>query len=150
MEHLDLIVVHGYHQPETTCLHGETVEQAYLSFRGRDFPLHLSATGLLIVDCLCRYHLTPLTAVRLERILALDPFYRRLGANAPWAQPTTIRPRRDSIRVYIQRIRVQIGKALREAGVNVTPGKVLVSETTDSNVVVYQLKVGVEIRHRQR
>ena len=144
-----LVVLHGYHHPETVCLHGETVEQAYLSFAEQEFPLHLSLTGLVIVDCLARYRQTPLSAVHMERILASDPFYRRLGANAPSGHPAAVRPRRDSIKVYIRRIRVQLGKTLGEAGLNVKPERILVSETTDSNVVVYRLKASVEFRHRQ-
>ena len=54
-----LIVVHGHHQPETDCLHGETVEQVLLVFGTKEFPLHLSQTGLLILDCLSRQPLGP-------------------------------------------------------------------------------------------
>jgi hypothetical protein len=60
-----------------------------------------------------------------------------------------VRPRRSSIKVYIRRIRVQIGKVLQEAGTIVRPEAILVSDTTDSNVVVYRLDASVEFRHRQ-
>src|ERR1035438_558536 len=70
-----LVVFHGHHQPETDCLYGETVEQAYLAYGAQEIPLRLSPTGLLIIDCLSRHRLTPLSAKQIERILSSDPFY---------------------------------------------------------------------------
>jgi hypothetical protein len=145
---LHLVVVHGYHRPETNCLHGETVEQVSLAWGVDEIPLRLSPTGLLIFDCLSRHRHTPLSAAHIERILASDPFYQRHGANAQSCNRPAVRPRRASIKVYIQRIRVQLGKALSEAGLWVRPERILVSEPTDSNVVVYRLKACVEFRHR--
>jgi DNA-binding response OmpR family regulator len=144
-----IAVVHGHHQPETDCLHGETVEQVYLAFGTREVPLHLSPTGLLIFDCLARHRGTPLSAAQIERILSSDPFYLRHGANAIRSERAAVRPRSASIKVYIQRIRVQLGRALREFGLNLKPDTVLISETTDSNMVMYRLKASVEFRHRQ-
>lgn len=144
-----LVVIHGHHQSETDCLYGETVEQAYLAYGAQEIPLRLSPTGLLIIDCLSRHRLTPLSAPQIERILSSDPFYVYLGANALSDDGAAARPKRASIRVYIRRIRVQFGKALGEAGLNLKPEKILVSETTDSNVVVYRLKASVEFRHRK-
>lgn len=148
VEHPRLVVDHGYHQPETDCLPGETVEQAYLAIGTKELPLHLSPTGLLIIDCISRHRWTPLSAAQIERILLSDPFYLRHGANALSGNGAAIRPKRASIRVYIQRIRVQLGEALGEAGMNMKPERILASETTDSNVVVYRLNAKVEIVHR--
>ena len=144
-----LALIHGHHRPETNCLHGETVEQAYLAYEAQKVPLRLSPTGLLIIDCLSRHRPTPLSATHIERILSSDPFYLRHGANALGASRAAVRPRRASIKVYMRRIRVQLGKALKEVGLDVRPEGILVSETTDSNVVVYGLKTNVEVRHRQ-
>ena len=144
-----IVVVHGHHQRETACLDGETVERVSFVFGSREFPLRLSPTGLLIVDCLSRHRWTPLSATQIERILSSDPFYLRHGANSVNSTKAAVRPRRSSIKVYIRRIRVQIGKVLQEAGTIVRPEAILVSDTTDSNVVVYRLDASVEFRHRQ-
>lgn len=143
-----LVLVHGHHLPETECLPGETVEQAVLIFGAKEFPLLLSLTGLLITDCLCRHRLTPLSASQIERILSSDPFYLHHGANARSNNRTAIKPKRASIKVYIRRLRVQFEKTLSEAGLSIRSEQILVSETTDSNVVVYGLKVNASFRHR--
>jgi len=59
-------------------------------------------------------------------------------------------PSRVSIKVHIPRIREQMAKTFIEAGLNLNPHKVLISEATDSNVVVYRLKATVEFLHRSR
>jgi hypothetical protein len=148
MECPRIVVVHGHHQPETDCLPGETVEQVSLVFASREFQLHLSPTGLLILDCLSRHRRTPLSAAHIERILSSDKFYLRHGANALNGNNAVVRPRRVTIKVYIQRIRVQFGKAIRKAGFSGTAEKLLVSEATDSNVVMYGLRVSVAFKHR--
>jgi hypothetical protein len=40
-----------------------------------------------------------------------------------------------------------MAKTFIEAGLNLDPGKVLIAETTDSNIVVYRLKASVEFIH---
>jgi hypothetical protein len=143
-----LIVVHGYHRPETDCLHGETVEQINLSVRSNVIPLRLSPTGLVIADVLARKRPMPLSASHIERILASDPFCVRLGANAAPAPRPTIRLTRKSIKVYIQRLRQQLGKALKEAGISMQPEEALVSESTDLlNVAAYRLTIPCEFVH---
>lgn len=142
------VVVHGYHRPETTCLHGETVEQVLLAFHAKKIPLRLSPTGLLISDCLARYRYTPLSAAHMARILSSDPFYVHLGSNAAKGTSAAIKPKRTSVKVYIQRLRTQLAKGFKEAGLNLPPEKILVSETTDSNVVVYRLNASVEFIHQ--
>lgn len=145
-----IIVFHGHHQPGTLCLPGETVEKASLWLGSREMPLHLSPTGLLILDCLSRFRQTPLCAAHIERILASDPFYVRHGANALCVDRAGVRPKRASIKVYIQRIRLQLGMALGEAGLNLNPSQILTREATDSNIILYRLKISVEFRHRQQ
>lgn len=143
------MVTHGHHVPGTLCLRGETVERVCLVHRCHAFPLHLSPTGLLIVDCLCRYHVSSLSATRIEEILTSNPFYIHHGANALRKNKNRIQPNRASIKVYIQRVREQMEKVFREAGLNLAPDRVLISATTDSNVVVYRLRASVELIHHQ-
>ena len=141
------IVTHGFHKPGTLCLHGETVERACLMYRWQEYPFHLSPTGLLLVDLLCRYRRTLFTAARIEQIMLSDPFYTRHGANRHGGYVNAALPNRSSIKVHIQRIREQMAKTFIEAGLNLDPGKVLIAETTDSNIVVYRLKASVEFIH---
>ena len=53
-----------------------------------------------------------------------------------------------ALKVYIARLREQIAKALREGGSVLAAENALISETTDSNLVVYRINVAVEILHR--
>ena len=142
------IVTHGNHVHGTLCRPGETVEQVSIACCSNEFPLHLSPTGLLIVDCLARYRHVSLTAPRIAQILASDPFYMRHGANANGGRNKLIQPNRVSIKVHIQRIREQMTKAFHETGLALDPRRILISETTDSNIVVYRLRGSVEFRHR--
>ena len=77
-----LVIVHGYHRPRTICLHGESIEGAHLLYPGREVPIRLSLSGLMLCDCMVRSQHTPLTIAHMERVLAADPFYRRLGTNS--------------------------------------------------------------------
>jgi len=142
------IVTHGFHKSGSLCLHGETVERACLMYRWQEYPLHISPTGLLLVDLVCRYRRTLLTAARIEQIMLTDLFYTRHGANRYGGYRSAALPNRTSIKVHIQRIREQMAKTFIEAGLNLHPGKVLIAEPTDSNIVVYRLKASVEFMHR--
>lgn len=143
-----LTVVHGYHQPGTICVPGESIESAHLSYHEREVSVHLSLPGLIVCDCMVRHHHTPLSISRMERILAGDPFYRRIGVNGFRRAEEAPMFTRVSLRVYIARLREQIAKALRKGGSMVSPKDALVSEPTDSNVVVHRINLPVEIVHR--
>ena len=147
LEQLHLVIVHGHHRPGTKCMPGETVEQTILATPSEEYQLNLSPTGLLIVDCIARYHRTPLSASRIERLLSSEPFFLRHSANDVSNQRTVVRPRYDSIKVYIGRFRGQIANAPARAWLNSNPYRILAPESTDSNVVVYRLNVRVEIIH---
>jgi hypothetical protein len=143
-----LVVVHGYHQPGTVCLAGESLEGAQLSFPDRDIPVHLSLPGLMVCDCLARHHSTPLSVARMEHILARDPFYRRLGANGFERAKEIPKFTRVALRVYIARLRAQIAIALKKGGSTLSAEEALKAETTDSNVVVHCINLPVEVLHR--
>lgn len=143
-----LVVVHGEHQPLTKCLPGETVEQVSLAVHSKVIPLSLSPTGLVVADVLARKRPMLLTAAQIERSLASDPFCVRLGANASPAPRPSVRLARKLIKVYIQRLRLQLGKALKDAGLATRPEEVLVSEDTDLlNVKAYRLSIPCEFVH---
>lgn len=143
-----LVVVHGEHQPLTKCLAGETVEQIGLALRSSVIPLSLSLTGLVVADLLARKRPMLLTASQIEHLLASDPFCVRLGANALRAPRPAVRLARKSIKVYIQRLRWQLGKALKSAGLAMLPEDLLVSESTElSNVTTYRFAIPCEFVH---
>ena len=144
-----LIVSHSHHQAVKDCLPGETIERACLSVHSEAIPLRLSDNGLVLLDILARKKPQPLTAAHIERILAADPFYSHLGANGMSAERQAIRLTRKTIKVYIQRLREQIGKALKEAGLAMRPEEVLISEETELlNVTAYRLAISCEFVHQ--
>jgi hypothetical protein len=143
-----LTVVHGHHQPGTMCLPGESIESAHLSYPDQEVAVHLSLGGLMVCDCMVRHHHTLLSIARMERILADDPFYRRLGANGFHGAEEAPMFTRKALRVYIARLRDQIAKALRKGGSMLSPDDALVSEPTDSNVVVHRITLPVAVMHR--
>jgi hypothetical protein len=143
-----LVVSHGHHQAVQHCLPGETIERAWFSVRSGAIPLRLSGNGLVLLDVLARKKPQPLTAAHIERILATDPFYVHLGANGVPAERQRIRLSRKTIKIYIQRLRKQIGKALKKAGFAMRPEEVLISEDTELlNVTAYRLAIPCEFVH---
>lgn len=142
------VVIHRGHQLEAFCLAGEVVEQVCLIHRWNQIPLRLSPIGLLIMDCFCRNRFKPLAALRIEQILKSDPFYTRQGANLQGGNIKVDLPKRSSIKVYVQRIREQMARIFNEVGLDLDSSRVLISETTDTNAVVYRLKASVEFVHR--
>jgi hypothetical protein len=143
-----LVVVHGHHRAAKDCLPGETIEQAWLSVRSGTFSLRISSTGLVLADIIARKKPLALTTAHIERILGSDPFYTRLGANEGSAERQTIRLTRKTIKVYIQRLRRQIGQALKRAGLTMRPEEILVSEDTDLlNVTAYRFAIPCKFIH---
>jgi hypothetical protein len=143
-----LVVVHGAHQPLTKCLAGETVEQISLAVHSRVIPLSLSPIGLVIADLLARKRPMLLTASQIEHLLASDPFCVRLGANSPSAPRRVIRLARRSVKVYIQRLRTQLSKTLKAAGVETLAEGILISDSTElSNVMTYRFAIPCEFVH---
>jgi hypothetical protein len=146
-----MVIVHGYQQAVRDCLPGETVEQVSFVLRSHTIPLRLSPTGLVLADVFGRKRPMSLTAAHIERIFVSDPFCVRLGANATSAPRTTLRLTRKTIKTYIRRLRQQIGKALKEAGLAIRSEEVLVSESTDlMNVTAYRLAIPCEFVHLSR
>jgi hypothetical protein len=142
-------VTHGFHRAEKgRCLAGETIEEANLWVRSEPIPLPLSPTCLVIADVLVRKRPTPLTAIQIERIIASNPFYARLGTNAASAPKSPIKPTTKTIKMHIWRLRHQIQRALKRVGIVMRPEDVLVSEDTDLlNVKAYRLAIPGEFVH---
>lgn len=147
--HARLTVTHGFHRAEKgRCLAGETIEEGTLWMRSESIPLPLSPTCLVIADVLVRRRPTPLTAVQIEHIIASDPFYSRLGANAALAGKCSVKPTTKTIKMHISRLRHQIQRALKRFGIIMRPEEVIVSEETDLlNVKAYRLAIPCEFVH---
>jgi hypothetical protein len=143
-----MVIAHGHQQAVRDCLPGETIEQVSIAVRSQVIALRLSPTGLVIADVLGRKKPMPLTAAHIECIFASDPFCVRLGANAASVPRPMLRLTRKTIKVYIRRLRQQIGKALKEAGLAKLPEEILISESTDLlNVTAYRLAIPCEFVH---
>jgi len=143
-----LEVVHGYRQPSTICLPGETIEKCLLRFPQGEVPIHLSDPGRMLCDCLAHHNHTPLSIARMESILNNAPFYRQMGANGFERMDEMPTFTRASLRVYVPRLREQIGKALRKGGSMLLPEEALVSTPTDSNQVLHHIALPVAVVHR--
>ena len=143
------VVVHGHHQAVKGCLPGETIEQVSIAVRSELIQLRLSPKGIVIANVFAQQKPMGLTAAHIEQIIASDSFYLRLGANASssFPKPAT-RVTRRTIKVYIERLRRQIGKALKKAGLDIRPEEVLVSERTDLlNVMTYRITIPCKFVH---
>ena len=144
-----LIVTHGLHVPGTLCAPGEIIEDIALGGEPRPRSLGLSHLSLLLMDCFCRYR-RPLTALRIEQIMNTDPFYVRYAANWIGIGQCIARPDRRSVRTYIRKIWKQMEGPFQAAGLSIDPRQILLSEMTESNIVVYRLKATVEVVHITR
>ena len=143
-----LVIVHGHHQPGTACHGGETIEQVFLGVGRRLIALALSPTGLVVVDILARKRPMRLSASQIEQIATSHPFYAHLGANTASKKRRTIRLARRSIKVFISRFRRLLAKASAQAGLEIHPEKILVSEPTDLlNITAYRLALPCEFVH---
>ena len=141
-----LIVTHLDHVPETLCSAGEMIGDIALGGYPELVSLGLTHMSHLLVDCFCRYRM-PLTAMRIEEIMNTDPFYVNYAANRVGRNQVIARPDRDTTRVYVWRIRKQLEKVFRKLALGLDAQHVLVSETTETNLLVYRLKATVEFLH---
>jgi hypothetical protein len=142
-----LVVVHGHHQPETICVPGETIDGCHLRFPDCNIPIPLAFPSLMLCDCMVRHH-TLLSVTRIESILTRDPFYGRLGTKSFERIEEMPKFTRASLRVYLTRLRKQVAKALRKGGSTLSAKEALISEMTESNVVLHRIGLPVQILHR--
>jgi hypothetical protein len=140
------IVTHIEHVPDTKCLPGERVGDVALAWSPAPLSLGLSETSMILWDCLLRYRM-PLSARRIEEIMSTDPFYVDYAANRIGRGQVTALPDRRTVRVYVPRIWKQIERVFGDLGICRDPRQVLVSETTDTNVLVYRLRATSELVH---
>jgi hypothetical protein len=142
-----LRILHKLHQSGTNCCPGEQIALVSFVYRTRAVIIPLSPTQNLLVDYLARCRL-PGTASQIEAGVRSDPFCVHHGANARTRGKQTRTIGRMSVKVHIERIRRALQIAFREAGVEqLDPYRVLVSEPTTGNQVLYALKGHVDWTH---
>jgi hypothetical protein len=141
------IVRHGQHQSGTFCLPGETLEGVSLWNESVEYHFELGLVFLFLLDLLCRFRRTPLSAAQIATILNNDPFYVRYGSNARGCSKRIPRLNPATVRVYLGRLRKHLAEALDFVSVPLDPHRVLIAEVGPSNVVLYKLRAVVEVVH---
>lgn len=141
-----LRVLHRLRQG-SDCCPGEEVAQAWVIRGSEVFRLKLSTRGLLLPDYFARRRL-PQSASQIESGMRADRFCTEHAFNVLRSRrPPTLIGRR-SVRVYVERIRQALALAFEEAGIDLDPRSVLVSDrAVDCNEVAYLLKANVEWIH---
>jgi hypothetical protein len=138
---------HRWQEPGTNCWPGEEIVMVCLVIDGREFQLRLSATSFLIFDYLCTHRHLPQSASEIAFGLNTEPFYRQHASNAGHDPKRRAPIRRSVIKTYISRIRCALEIVFTEAGLQLDPCAVLISETTDTNLVKYRIRAIVEVVH---
>jgi hypothetical protein len=142
-----LRIVHRFREPGTLCAPGEEIAVVYLVHRAQFFPLRLSLALRTLIDYLAKHSHFPQSASQIEAGIRADPFYMKHGTNAMLHNGLKRTISRSAIKEYVKRLRLAIGLAFKEAGLNLDPLQVVVSEPTVMNEVTYRLKATVQWTH---
>jgi hypothetical protein len=142
-----LRIVHRFCEPGMLCTAGEEVAVAYLVHRGQLYSLRLSLALRMLLDYLAKHSHFPQSASQIEAGMRADVFYSRHAGNATLHNGLKRRISRSAIKEYIKRLRLALELAFRQAGLNLDPLRVVVSEPTVMNEVGYRLKASVEWFH---
>lgn len=140
-------ILHKYRRPGTDCAAGEDIAGASSLFGVREDAMPMSGGLLVMFDYMARHSHLPQTAAQIVRGLASNPFYLKLGSNAPVAGVRIPKVSLSEVRVYVQRIRQAIERVSKKAGRELEGRAVLVSERTESNRIAYRLKGTFEWVH---
>lgn len=144
---LSFLILHRFRDPGAICAPGEEIVGVYLMHRGRQYLVPLSCSLLLLFDYLAHHSHLPQTTSQIFAGMKADPFYRKHGANATAQGRLTRKMSRSCLREYIKRIRMALGGTLRDAGLNLSPLRVLASERTSSNQAAYRLRANFDWIH---
>lgn len=87
------------------------------------------------------------SAGQIEAGIRANLFYAQHAATAMGVKKFTRRISRSAVKVYIQRIRLAIEDACWQAGLQMGPHTVLVSQETIMNEVGYQIKASFNWIH---
>lgn len=142
-------IIHRYRHPGLgiDCGVGEEIAAAFALVGGQEYVIAISGAALLLFDYLAHYRL-PQTAIQIVRGIEANSFYQRHGSNAFSRTQIATKVSLSEVRVYIERIRSALARALLEAGTSIDPRTILFSErTADSNRLAYRLKGSFEWLH---
>lgn len=105
---------------------------------------------MLLFDYLARHKHLGQNAGQIAAGLSTDPFTRQYGAYARATSSLVKKVGRTAVKQQIMRLRLGLQQAFRKAGLNLDPGRVLLSEPTMTNEVRYRLKAAVIWEHTAR
>jgi hypothetical protein len=141
-------IVHRFREPGIDgCAPGEEVAAVYLIYRAREVFVRLPLALRMLFDYLARHRHLPQSASQIEAGMKSNLFYIEHGGNAPTSADLKRKITRSAIKEYVKRVRRALTMAFDEASMDFDSFKVLVSEETVGNEVVYRLKATVEWDH---
>ncbi len=140
-------VLHRFQREGTDCLPGEEVALVSLVHRSREFPIRLSLALRVLFDYLARHRHLPQSSAQIQAGTRNDAFCVRHGANAEACAKQAPRISRRGVKEYIKRLRFALRAVFLEAGLKLNPYRVLSSEATESNQVVYRLRASIDWVH---
>jgi len=112
----------------------------YLLHQGREYAILLSSALANLFHYFACHRDHGQTADQIAFAIRNSRSYVRYHGR-PW------RLARTSIKEYVARLRISLATVFTEAGLNLAPDAVLISEATPSNSVAYRLHASVEITH---
>lgn len=142
-----LKIIHRFRQVGSICAPGEEVFAIVLMHRGREHLVDLALAQRLLMNYLACHSHIPQSASQIAAGIRADSFYKVHGRNAISNSSMCRKISRSAVKVYVNRIREGLASACREAGLNIDPASVLLSEQTVSNEVGYRLKARIEWVH---
>jgi hypothetical protein len=143
------IILHRFWKPETICTPGEAIAEVRLIHRRRETTVPLSLRLMLLFDYLARHKSLGQSAGQIAAGLSADPFTRQHGAYAGAKARLKKTVSRTSVKQQVMRLRTGLRRALRKAGLNLDPKRILISEMTVVNEVRYRLKAVVQREHQE-
>jgi hypothetical protein len=140
------LIIHRFRAPGTDCAPGEEIAAVSLIFRGRETPVRLPLALRLLFDYLARYRHMPQSATQIAAGMRAAVFFQEHGANSGVLSLRKIA--RSSVKEYVKQIRnFALPRAFRKVHPVWDPKRVLVSEETAGNEILYRLQAMVEWSH---
>ena len=140
-------IEHRFHKPGTDCAPGEEIFAVWLVHRGKEYHLRLSLALRIMFDYLANHSRLPQSAHQIEAGIRADRFYAEHAGNAMGRVPFTRSSPRSYVRVYIERLRLALEDAFREADIPIDARSVLLSQETVMNEIGYRVRASFEWTH---
>jgi hypothetical protein len=143
------IILHRFWKQETICTPGEAIAEVRFIHRRKEIAVPLSLRLMLLFDYLARHKRVGQNAGQIAAGMSTNPFIRQHGAYAMAQSSLSKRTSRTAVKQQILRVRTGLRLTFRELGLNLDPGRVLISEHTTTNEVRYRLKAAVQWEHQK-